>query len=100
VRANEMPILLEDDQFVGRLNYFYMAAKPDKVYGGTIGSNYQQQGLALSKQFKRAQFASGATPARAETRRDADADDDAEESGRKFGLAAAELAPAMRADGR
>lgn len=60
VRANEMPILMEDDQFVGRLNYFYMAAKPDKVYGGSIGSNYQQQGLALSKQFKREQFASGA----------------------------------------
>jgi dCTP deaminase len=59
VRANEMPILLEDDQFVGRLNYYYMSAKPDKVYGGSIGSNYQQQGLALSKQFKRDQFASG-----------------------------------------
>ena len=60
VRANEMPILLEDDQFVGRLNYYHMAAKPEKVYGGSIGSNYQQQGLALSKQFKRDQFASGA----------------------------------------
>jgi dCTP deaminase len=58
VRANEMPILLEDDQFVGRLNYYYMSAKPDKVYGGSIGSNYQQQGLALSKQFKREQFTS------------------------------------------
>ena len=55
VRANEMPILLEDDQFVGRLNYFTMSAKPTKVYGGAIGSNYQQQGLALAKQFKRAQ---------------------------------------------
>ncbi len=53
VRASQMPILLEDDQFVGRLNYFYMAAKPEKVYGGSIGSSYQQQGLALSKQFKR-----------------------------------------------
>jgi dCTP deaminase len=52
VRANEMPILLEDDQFVGRLNYFNMSAKPSKVYGGSIGSNYQQQGLALAKQFK------------------------------------------------
>jgi len=48
-----MPILLEDDQFVGRLNYFNMSAKPSKVYGGTIGSNYQQQGLALAKQFKK-----------------------------------------------
>ncbi len=53
VRANEMPILLEDDQFVGRLNYFNMSEKPNKVYGGLIGSNYQHQGLTLSKQFKR-----------------------------------------------
>lgn len=63
VRANEMPILLEDDQFVGRLNYYNMSAKPSKVYGGTIGSNYQQQGLALAKQFKREQqYSSGLTP--------------------------------------
>jgi dCTP deaminase len=57
VRAGtaEMPILMEDDQFVGRLNYYTMSAKPSKVYGGTIGSNYQQQGLALAKQFKREQ---------------------------------------------
>jgi dCTP deaminase len=59
VRANEMPILLEDDQFVGRLNYFNMSQKPKKVYGGLIGSNYQQQGLTLSKQFKRPQFVPG-----------------------------------------
>ena len=55
VRASQIPILLEDDQFIGRLHYFNMTAKPDKVYGGVIGSSYQQQGLALSKQFKRAQ---------------------------------------------
>ena len=55
VRASQMPILLENDQFVGRLNYYRMAATPDKVYGGPIGSSYQQQGLALSKQFKRKQ---------------------------------------------
>jgi len=53
VRASQMPILLEDGQFVGRLNYYSMAATPDIVYGGSIGSSYQQQGLALSKQFKR-----------------------------------------------
>jgi dCTP deaminase len=52
VRANEMPILLEHDQFVGRLNYYNMSEIPEKVYGGLIGSSYQQQGLALSKQFK------------------------------------------------
>jgi len=53
VRANQIPILLEDGQFVGRLNYYNMSAIPEKVYGGSIGSSYQQQGLALSKQFKR-----------------------------------------------
>ena len=52
VRANQIPILLEDGQFVGRLNYYNMSAIPEKVYGGAIGSSYQQQGLALSKQFK------------------------------------------------
>jgi dCTP deaminase len=53
VRTSELPILLEDDQFVGRLNYFNMAAIPDKIYGGPIGSSYQQQGLTLAKQFRR-----------------------------------------------
>lgn len=52
VRAHEVPILLEDGQEVGRLTYFKMAATPDKIYGQGIGSSYQQQGLALSKQFK------------------------------------------------
>jgi dCTP deaminase len=53
VRAYEVPILLEDDDLVGRLLYYPMASKPDRVYGSSIGSSYQQQGLALSKQFKR-----------------------------------------------
>lgn len=53
VRASQMPILLEDGQLVGRLNYFKMSARPKKLYGGTIGSNYQRQGLTLSKHFKR-----------------------------------------------
>jgi dCTP deaminase len=52
VRASQIPTLLEDGQFVGRLNYYNMSATPDKIYGGGIGSSYQQQGLALSKQFK------------------------------------------------
>ncbi len=54
VRATQMPILLEDEQFVGRLHYYKMASTPDIVYGCGIGSSYQQQGLTLSKQFKRA----------------------------------------------
>ena len=60
VRTSELPILLEDDQFVGRLNYFNMARIPDRIYGGPIGSSYQQQGLALAKQFRREkQYISG-----------------------------------------
>jgi dCTP deaminase len=54
VRAYEVPILLEDNDVVGRLHYYPMAATPEKVYGKSIGSSYQEQGLALSKQFKRA----------------------------------------------
>jgi dCTP deaminase len=53
VRAYEVPILLEDNDVVGRLHYYPMAAIPDRAYGSSIGSSYQQQGLALSKQFKR-----------------------------------------------
>jgi dCTP deaminase len=53
VRAHEVPILLEDRQLVGKLIYHRMARKPEKIYGPSIGSSYQQQGLTLSKQFKR-----------------------------------------------
>lgn len=60
VRAYEMPILLEHDQLVGRLLYYKMAGIPERVYGSGIGSSYQQQGLALAKQFKRVAPASGA----------------------------------------
>jgi dCTP deaminase len=53
VRAYEVPILLEDNDVVGRLHYYPLAAIPEKIYGTSIGSSYQEQGLALSKQFKR-----------------------------------------------
>lgn len=52
VRAHEVPLLLEDSQVVGRLLYHKMAAIPEKLYGQAVGSSYQQQGLALSKQFR------------------------------------------------
>ncbi len=52
VRAHEVPILLEDRQIVCRLTYHKMMNVPEKIYGQSIGSSYQQQGLALSKQFK------------------------------------------------
>jgi dCTP deaminase len=53
VRAHEVPFLIEDGQIVCRLLYTHMLARPDKIYGIGIGSNYQRQALALSKQFKR-----------------------------------------------
>jgi dCTP deaminase len=53
VRAHEVPFLIEHGQFVGRLNYMPLLSKPDKIYGVQIGSSYQQQALALSKQFRR-----------------------------------------------
>ncbi|PYY18793.1 MAG: 2'-deoxycytidine 5'-triphosphate deaminase [Acidobacteria bacterium] len=52
VRAHDMPILLEDGQFVGKLLYYRMAAIPQVVYGQEIGSSYQKQELTPSKQFK------------------------------------------------
>src|SRR6202034_2798998 len=53
VRAHEVPFLIEHGQFVGRLNYMPLLSRPDKIYGVQIGSSYQQQALALSKQFRR-----------------------------------------------
>ena len=48
-----MPFLVEHGQIVGRLIYEKLIARPDKLYGGAIGSSYQRQGLALSKHFKK-----------------------------------------------
>ena len=54
VRAHEVPFVIEHGQVVGRLVYSQLRDIPDKVYGASIGSSYQRQGLALSKQFRRA----------------------------------------------
>ncbi len=53
VRTRDVPFLIEDGQVVGRLLYERLIEKPDRLYGSKIGSNYQRQGLALGKQFKR-----------------------------------------------
>jgi dCTP deaminase len=53
VRAHEVPFLIEHGQMVGRLVYERLIARPDRLYGGAIGSSYQRQGLALSKHFKK-----------------------------------------------
>jgi dCTP deaminase len=53
VRAHEVPFLVEHGQTVGRLEYWRLLSRPDKIYGTGIGSSYQRQGLALSKHFKK-----------------------------------------------
>ncbi len=52
VRCHEAPFALEHAQIVGRLVYERMAEVPDLLYGSGMGSNYQGQGLKLSKHFK------------------------------------------------
>jgi len=51
VRSHEVPFMLEHGQTVAMLRYERMAMRPDKLYGQGIGSNYQNQGLKLAKQF-------------------------------------------------
>lgn len=51
VRSHEVPFVLEDGQRVGQLIYERLAAAPEQLYGSGIGSNYQHQGLRLSKHF-------------------------------------------------
>ena len=51
VRCHEAPFALEHGQTVGRLVYERMAARPERLYGSGIASNYQGQGLKLAKQF-------------------------------------------------
>ena len=52
VRCHEAPFVLEHGQVVGRLVYERMAKVPTQLYGAGIASNYQGQGLKLSKHFK------------------------------------------------
>ncbi len=52
VRSHDVPFILEHDQIVGSLVYEHMLEKPAQLYGTDLGSNYQAQGLKLSKHFK------------------------------------------------
>ncbi|MEF2072268.1 2'-deoxycytidine 5'-triphosphate deaminase [Consotaella aegiceratis] len=52
VRSREVPFILEHGQMVGRLVYERMAAQPQHLYGADLKSNYQAQGLKLSKHFR------------------------------------------------
>jgi len=52
VRSREVPFILEHGQIVGRLVYEKMLQRPRSLYGEGLGSNYQAQGLKLSKHFR------------------------------------------------
>ena len=53
VRSHDVPFLIEQGQTVCRLIYERMSSLPKKVYGGKGSkSNYQSQGLKLSKHFE------------------------------------------------
>ncbi|MEZ5896403.1 MAG: 2'-deoxycytidine 5'-triphosphate deaminase [Parvularculaceae bacterium] len=52
VRSHDAPFLLEDGQLVARLVYERMVERPARLYGEGVKSNYQGQGLKLSKHFR------------------------------------------------
>ena len=52
VRSHEVPFILEDGQIIGRLVFERLSEEPDVLYGQTATSNYQGQGLKLSKHFR------------------------------------------------
>ena len=52
VRCHEAPFVLEHGQVIGRLVYETMLEEPTQLYGSKISSNYQGQGLKLSKHFR------------------------------------------------
>lgn len=52
VRCHDAPFVLEHGQVVGRLIYERMASAPKTLYGAALASNYQGQGLKLSKHFR------------------------------------------------
>jgi dCTP deaminase len=52
VRSREVPFILEHGQVIGRLVFERLTDPPPEVYGEGLGSNYQRQGLKLSKHFR------------------------------------------------
>lgn len=54
VRSHDVPFVLEDGQVIGRLLFEKMPDRPEALYGQGGASNYQGQGLKLSKHFRTA----------------------------------------------
>ncbi len=53
VKTNELPFLIEDGQTIARIKYEKLNKISKVVYGKDIYSNYQNQGLKLSKHFRK-----------------------------------------------
>jgi len=53
VRAHDVPFMIEHGQKVCKLTFERMIAPPSRLYGSTIGSNYQGQLETLGKHFRR-----------------------------------------------
>jgi len=51
IKTNEVAFILEDNQVIARLKYEKLNKESKVVYGENIKSNYQNQGLRLSKHF-------------------------------------------------
>ncbi len=51
VRSHDIPFVLEDGQIIARLIYEPLTEIPETIYGKDLKSNYQAQGLKLSKHF-------------------------------------------------
>ena len=52
VRGFDVPMILEHRQRAARLNFEALGEVPEALYGSAQASNYQGQGLKLSKHFK------------------------------------------------
>jgi dCTP deaminase len=52
VRSREVPFILDHGQVIGRLVFERLTDPPPEGYGEGLGSNYQGQGLRLSKHFR------------------------------------------------
>jgi len=53
VRSHEVPFMVDDGQVAGFVAIERLSSQTELLYGAGAGSNYQSQGLALSKQFRR-----------------------------------------------
>ncbi len=54
VRSHDVPFLIEDGQTFCSMRFEPNMENPDFIYGSSIKSNYQGQGLKLGKHFKKA----------------------------------------------